>query len=108
MVLLFYKFNNESLIVTVFELAGLTYGPLLGLYAMGLLTSIKPNDIFVPVIALASPVLSYILKSNSKAWLNGYEIGFEILIINGLITFILLFISSFFNSSRVEAIDQNS
>jgi len=96
MVLVFYKYNKESLIVTVFELAGYTYGPLLGLYAAGLLTRIKAKDQWVPFICILSPILSFFLKTNSKSLFNGYEIGFEILIINGLITVGLLYFSSFF------------
>ncbi len=99
-VLVFYKFNQDSLIVTVFELAGYTYGPLLGLYAAGLLTRINAKDTWIPAICLFSPVASYLLKTNSKFLFNGYEIGFEILIINGLITLALLWASSFFKKEE--------
>jgi hypothetical protein len=98
-VLVFFKFNEGSLIVTVFELAGYTYGPLLGLYAAGMLTRIKPKDSWIPAICVASPIVSYFLKMYSPVLFNGYEIGFEILIINGLITLFLLYFSSFFNKS---------
>ena len=101
-VLVFYKFNQDSLIVTVFELAGYTYGPLLGLYAAGLLTNIKAKDNWIPAICMFSPIASYLLKANSRLLFNGYEIGFEILIINGLITLGLLYFSSFFK--RVEPV----
>ena len=94
-VLVFYKFNQDSLIVTVFELAGYTYGPLLGLYAAGLLTKIKAKDTWIPAVCVFSPIASYLLKTNSKLLFGGYEIGFEILIINGLITLGLLYASSF-------------
>jgi len=94
-VLVFYKFNQDSLIVTVFELAGYTYGPLLGLYAAGLLTKIKAKDTWIPAVCMFSPIASYLLKTNSKLLFSGYEIGFEILIINGLITLGLLYASSF-------------
>ena len=96
LVLVFYKFNQGSLIVTVFELAGYTYGPLLGLYFTGLLTKIKPLDNWIPIICIVSPIISYILKTNSKLLFNGYEIGFEVLILNGLIAIALLYFSSFF------------
>ena len=98
-VLVFFKFNEGSLIVTVFELAGYTYGPLLGLYAAGMLTRIKAKDSWIPAICVASPIVSYFLKMYSPVLFNGYEIGFEILIINGLITLFLLYFSSFFNKS---------
>jgi Na+/proline symporter len=94
-VLLFHQYNENSLIVTVFELAGITYGPLLGLYACGLYSSIRPKDTLIPFIAVFSSVFSYLLKTNSKAWFGGYAIGFEILLINGFTTFLLLFLSSF-------------
>ena len=93
-VLLFDRFNNAALITTVFELAGYTYGPLLGLYAMGLYTQIKPQDSWVPYLAVASAVVSYFLKIYSKSIFGGYEIGFEILLVNGALTFFLLWLSS--------------
>lgn len=102
-VLFFNAFNEDSLIVTVFDLAGYTYGPLLGLYAMGLLTRIKPADSWVPWLSVLSMVFSFLLKTNSKWLFAGYEIGFEILIINGLITFMALWISSFFQKSDYQA-----
>jgi Na+/proline symporter len=98
-VLFFNAFNRESLIVTVFDLAGYTYGPLLGLYAMGLLSRIRPADAWVPWLSVLSMVLSFLLKTNSRTLFGGYEIGFEILIINGLITFIALWFSSFFRAA---------
>jgi hypothetical protein len=98
-VLFFNAFNRESLIVTVFDLAGYTYGPLLGLYAMGLLSRIRPADAWVPWLSVLSLVLSFLLKTNSRTLFGGYEIGFEILIINGLITFIALWFSSFFRAA---------
>ena len=79
----------------VFEIAGYTYGPLLGLYSFGLfIKNRKPVDKFVPYIAIASPILSYILNLYSTQLFNGYKFGFEILIINGLITFTALLITS--------------
>ena len=86
----FRPFHNESLINTIFDIAGFTYGPLLGLYAFGLFTKRGANDRWIPYIAIASPVICYILKLNSKVWF-GYQFGFEILLLNGLITFLLLF-----------------
>jgi len=90
-IIAFRPFHNQSLIDKVFEIAGYTYGPLLGLYTFGLFVkSRKPNDRYVPYIAVASPILSYILNLYSKTLFNGYQFGFEILIVNGLITFIAL------------------
>jgi Na+/proline symporter len=81
-------FKDVSVIWELFKAAGYTYGPLLGLFAFGLLTKSQIKDKFVWVIALVAPILSYLLNLYSKELLNGYEIGFEILIINGLLTFL--------------------
>ncbi|WP_242927005.1 sodium:solute symporter [Pontibacter vulgaris] len=83
----FRMLNSESLITTLFVLVGYTYGPLLGLYSFGLFTKRNIRDKFVPVICVLAPVLTYIISSNSKEWLFGYEFGFEVLLLNGLLTF---------------------
>ncbi len=90
-IILFRPFHNESLIDKIFEIAGYTYGPLLGLYTFGLFVkNRKPNDKYVPIIAIASPIISYVLNLYSKDIFFGYQFGFEILIVNGLLTFIAL------------------
>lgn len=90
-IILFKPFHNESLIDKIFEIAGYTYGPLLGLYSFGLFVkNRKPNDKYVPIIAIASPIISYILNCYSKQLFWGYQFGFEILIVNGLLTFVAL------------------
>ncbi len=87
----FRPFHNQSLIDKIFDIAGFTYGPLLGLYAFGMLIKgRRVNDKAVPYIAIASPIISYLLKLYSKQLLFGYQFGFEILIMNGLLTFIAL------------------
>ena len=96
----FYFVNEGSLINTVFDIAGITYGPLLGMYACGLYTRIKPSDQLVPFIAIFSAAASWFIRLNSKSLLNGYEFGFEILLLNGLITFCLLWLSSFFQKAE--------
>ncbi len=88
-IIAFRPFHKDSLIDTLFDVAGFTYGPLLGLYAFGLFTKRTVRDAWVPVIAVLSPVLCYILKLNSFQWF-GYHFGFEILLLNGLLTFLLL------------------
>ena len=90
-IVMFRSFHNESLIDKIFEIAGYTYGPLLGLYSFGLFVKKrKPNDKYVPFIAIASPIISYMLNYFSKDIFFGYQFGFEILIVNGLLTFIAL------------------
>ncbi|MBC3847028.1 sodium:solute symporter [Winogradskyella echinorum] len=81
-------FKDVSVIWELFKAAGYTYGPLLGLFAFGLLTKSQVKDKYVWIIAVIAPLLSYILNLYSKELFNGYEIGFEILIINGLLTFL--------------------
>ncbi|WP_299115967.1 sodium:solute symporter [uncultured Winogradskyella sp.] len=81
-------FTDISVIWELFKAAGYTYGPLLGMFAFGLLTKWQIKDKWVWIIAIVAPIISYILNSNSKALFNGYEIGFEILIINGILMFI--------------------
>lgn len=90
LVIFFKAINDKAVIDQVFTIAGYTYGPLLGLFAFGLFTKFNIREKFVPLIAILSPVLSYILSSNSEKWFNGYKFGFELLIINGLLTFIML------------------
>jgi len=89
-VLLIDHFNSDSLIFLIFKLAGYTYGPLLGLFGFSMLTKRTTSDRWVPFFCILSPVLTFILQSNSEQWFNGYQMGFEILIINGFICFLLL------------------
>jgi Na+/proline symporter len=94
-ILVFKEINNRSVIDAVLGVAGYTYGPLLGLFAFGLFTNLNVRDRLVPLVCVLSPVISYILSANSKEWFNGYIFSFEILIVNGLLTFLgLWFISS--------------
>jgi len=87
-------FKDVSVIWELFKAAGYTYGPLLGLYAFGLFSKFQIKDRYVWIVAIVAPIASYVLNLYSKELFNGYEIGFEILIINGLLMVIgLLFIS---------------
>nr|WP_321222942.1 sodium:solute symporter [uncultured Psychroserpens sp.] len=82
-----YIIQDESVIQKLFVFAGYTYGPLLGLYAFGLFTKWNVKDKMVPIIAILSPILSYIISVNSLKWF-GFEFGFFILILNGFLTFL--------------------
>ena len=94
-ILIFREINSRSIIDKILDLAGYTYGPLLGLFAFGILTKRSlPNSIIIALIALASPVLCYLLQTNSAAILGGYKIGIEILLVNGTLTFLGLLIIS--------------
>ena len=86
-IIAFRPLHKDSLIDTLFDIAGFTYGPLLGLYTFGLFTHRTVRDRWVPVIAILSPIICYILKIYMPQW-TGYHFGFEILLINGLLTFI--------------------
>ncbi|TBW28478.1 sodium:solute symporter [Gramella sp. KN1008] len=82
-----YAIADKSVINKLFQFAGYTYGPLLGLYTFGLFTKWKVKDKLVPIIAIAAPILSYIISLNSLVWF-GFEFGFFILILNGFLTFL--------------------
>jgi len=91
-ILLFELINDDSVVDALFKAASYTYGPLLGLYAFGLFTKYNVVDRFVPIICLLSPIFCYILNLNSEAWLGGYQFGYDLLIVNGGLTFLGLFL----------------
>ncbi len=93
-ILIFKELNEKSVIDAVLDVAGYTYGPLLGLFSFGIFTKRQVKGIAVLAVCILSPLLSYILSTNSADWFSGYKIGIEILIINGLITFAGLWIIS--------------
>lgn len=86
--------NNTSVIDAVYILSSYTYGPILGMFAFGMISKRAVCDRLVPLIAVISPILCFILDKNSEAWFGGYRFSYEILIINALFTIIgLAFIS---------------
>ena len=87
-IIIFNQVNDDAVINSLFKIAGYTYGPLLGMYAFGLFTKLKVRDKLVPVVAIASPIVCYVLNANSELLLGGYKFGFELLIVNGLLTFL--------------------
>ncbi len=93
-IMIFSKLNDRAVIDKLFTIAGYTYGPLLGLYSFGLFTKRSVNDKLTPLIAIISPVVCFFLSKYSVQLLNGYKFGFELLLVNGLITFIGLYIFS--------------
>lgn len=100
-IMVFKAINDESVISALFTVAGYTYGPLLGLYAFGLFTPFSVRDRWVPVVAVLSPIICYFLSKYSVQLFNGYKFGFEILIVNGAITFLGLLLLRV-KGSRVE------
>ena len=92
-ILLFKMLNSTSVIDAIYILCSYTYGPLLGLFAFGLFTRCKPQDALVPYIAVASPLLCFALDNVAQeVW--GYKFGYELLMINGVLTFAGLCLSS--------------
>jgi len=92
-IVIFRLVNNRTLIDAIYVIASYTYGPLLGLYSFGLITKRIARDKYIPYIAIISPVFCYILQYISQRWL-GYSFGYELLMINGLLTFTGLWIVS--------------
>jgi len=92
-IMLFRAINDENVISAIFRMAGYTYGPLLGLYAFGLFTRLQVRDKLVPLLAVLSPVLSFLLSRFSEQLFNGYQFGFELLIVNGAIMFLALLLT---------------
>jgi solute:Na+ symporter, SSS family len=93
-VLMFSVVNDKAVIDKLFTIAGYTYGPLLGLYSFGLFTKRIVNDKITPFIAVFSPVVCFFLSRYSEVMFNGYKFGFELLLLNGLLTFTGLYIFS--------------
>jgi hypothetical protein len=87
-IVIFKLIDNKSVIDIILDLAGYTYGPLLGLFSFGILTRRKVKDGWhILFIALLAPVISYFLSKAVPAFTGGYQIGIELLLINGIITF---------------------
>jgi Na+/proline symporter len=87
-IVIFRAINDRAVIDKLFTIAGYTYGPLLGLYAFGLFSKKQVKDKYVPWIAIASPIICYFLSEYSEQLFQGYKFGFELLILNGVITYI--------------------
>jgi len=94
-IILFNALNNDAVVTAIFKVASYTYGPLLGLYSFGLFMSNRQvNDKLVPFICLISPAVCYFLSTESKELLGGYVFDNELIIVNGLITFAGLLLTS--------------
>lgn len=98
-ILLIKAIGSDSIITAIYKLASYTYGPLLGLYVAGLYTKVKPIDKYVPYVAVAAPVICYIIETVSMSvW--GYRVGYELLLINGALTAAGLWVLSSIGSGR--------
>jgi len=93
-VMVFRWINDPSMIGLILKLAGYTYGPLLGLFAFGMLTKRQPRDGLVPWVCLAAPLLCWVIDSQQAALFGDYGIGLELLLLNGGLTFAGLWLVS--------------
>ena len=93
-VMIFKWVNSSSMIGVILKVAGYTYGPLLGLFAFGILTKRKVQDRFVPVIAIAAPLICFFIDKYQKSLFGSFEIGLELILINGLLVFLGLLLIS--------------
>ncbi len=94
-VMIFKWVDDKSIITIILKVAGYTYGPLLGLFAFGIVTKrVLPNSFAISLICIAAPVICYIISDNAANWFGGFEIGIELLILNGLLTFLGLWMIS--------------
>ncbi len=103
-IIIFERIGDRSIIDKILTLAGYTYGPLLGLFAFGIFTRRSlPNTFAVTVVCLVAPVLCYFLAQYAPKMLGGFQIGIELLLINGILTYLgLLLISQKKNSALVQ------
>jgi len=99
-VMVFKWMDNKSIIDLILKVASYTYGPLLGLFAFGILTKRKLNGQWVAFICILAPILCFVLEFYQKYLLGGFQIGQELLIINGLFTFLGLWLISSPNTEK--------
>ncbi|SEM68601.1 sodium:solute symporter [Chryseobacterium taichungense] len=92
MVIIFKVINDNSMIGLILKLAGFTYGPLLGLFAFGIFTKYKVKDKLVPFVCIAAPLISFFIDKYQETLFGEFKIGLELLIINGLLTFVGLWL----------------
>ena len=94
-IMVFKWINEKSIIGIILDLATYTYGPLLGLFSFGILTKRKLSDgLTVTAICLIAPFICYFISKYSAEWFDGYKIGIELLLINGILTFLGLMLIS--------------
>ena len=87
-VIVFNALNSTSAIDAVYKLASYTYGPILGLFAFGILTRKAVKDKYVPIVALVAPAVCLVLQLNSERWFGGYRFSYELLLVNAALTFL--------------------
>ena len=87
-VIVFNALNSTSAIDAVYKLASYTYGPILGLFAFGILTKKAVKDKYVPIVALVAPAICLVLQLNSERWFGGYRFSYELLLVNAALSFL--------------------
>jgi hypothetical protein len=92
LIIYFREMNDDAVIDKLYSISSYTYGPLLGFFSFGLFTHCQVKDRFIPLVAVSAPILCWILQSHSAEWFGGYEIGFELLLINGFLNFAGLYL----------------
>ena len=102
-IVLFDALNDDTVISNLFKAAGYTYGPLLGMFSFALIKRNEFKRYQILMACIFPPILSYLLNKYSSILLNGYEIGFELLLINGGLTFLMLVLFSKNNFSKLAA-----
>ena len=93
-VFVFGVLNNTTVINAVYTLAGYNYGPIVGMFAFGIFMKQRVYDRYIPIVAVLSPILCYVLQHYSERWFNGYQFSYELLLINAFFTFIGLWLLS--------------
>lgn len=95
-IIIFNSLNDQSVVKMIFRIASYTYGPLLGLYAFGLLVkSRQVKSLAIPLVCLFAPICTYFLQTHSAQWLGGYVFDNELILVNGLLTFAGLYAFSY-------------
>ena len=87
-IIVFHLLNTKSAIDAVYKLASYTYGPILGMFAFGIFVRRKVKDRWVPLVAVAAPLVCLFLQANSERWLGGYKFSYELILINAGLTFL--------------------
>ncbi len=96
----FNVINEESVVSELFKAAGYTYGPILGLFAFGMFSTRKIPDKWSIAAAVIAPLTTYWIQENLEDWLDGYQLNFELIVVNGLLMYFLLLISSYWKNNR--------
>ena len=99
-ILVFNAINNESVLYAFIRASGFIYGPLVGLFAFGIFSKRTVDDRWVPFVAVFAPLISILLDFNSAKWFNGFEFGYDILVVNSLIAFGGLYLLSFLKNKK--------